>query len=219
MIQRAGKIHPARLQRTLPMLRAMAITLALALPGCVVNRPDMDPAQSAAINQAEQYLNQLQHFRARFTQTGTDGAADGYVWVFRPGRLRVEYVRPRPRLLVANHGRLLIADHLTGSTTTMPVSRTPLDILLAPDIHFAGDITVTSIQQQNDGLQVTLVKSAAPSEGRLTLQFSKMPFALVGVVVQDSIGHTNTLALTDLQTQADFPDELFHYHPVAAPPA
>jgi outer membrane lipoprotein-sorting protein len=163
-------------------------------------------------------LNGLQHFKARFTQTGTDGAADGYVWVYRPGRLRVEYVRPSPKLLLANHGRLLIADHLTGSTTTMPVSRTPLDILLAGDIHFSGDVTVTSIQQQNDGLQVTLVKSAAPSEGRLTLQFSKQPYALVGVVVQDSTGHTNTLALSDLQTQDTFPDDLFHYHPAPVPP-
>jgi outer membrane lipoprotein-sorting protein len=198
--------------------RLLGFVFAIALAGCAISTPATNPVQSAAIEQAETYFNGLQRFTARFTQTGSDGLANGYVWVDRPGRLRVEYVRPSPRLILANHGRLLIADHLTGATRNMPVSRTPLDILLAKKVAFSGDVTVTSLQQQDNGVQVTLAKSAAPSEGHLTLQFSKRPLALVGVVIQDSSGSTNTLALTDLQTAAHFDDDIFHYNPDPTPP-
>jgi outer membrane lipoprotein-sorting protein len=187
------------------------LLLAAALAGCVA-APPAAPGDVAALDQVQHYLDGLQRFKAQFTQTGTDGAAEGYVWLDRPGRLRVAYVRPAPKLLLVNHGRLLLVDQLTGATTNMPVSRTPLDILLAPRIALAGGaLRVTAVQQQDDALQVSVVKAAAPGQGLLTLQFARAPLRLVGVVVQDASGRSNTLALSPLDRGADFSEGLFRY--------
>ena len=197
-----------------------AAFLAIGLAGCGAMRvaaPALGGDDQATIATAQTYLDQLRAFRADFTQSGADGDAAGNVWLSRPGRLRVDYLAPRPKLLLANHGRLLLADQTTGATTTMPVSNTPLDILLADKIDLSGAVTVTSVQRFDTTFQLTLVKSNAPSQGRLTLQFAAAPLQLIGVVVQDSAGHTNTLRLTDMVRDPSIDPSIFHYYPPASP--
>ena len=187
------------------------ILLATNLAACEATRLVPSPDKSFVINQAQNYLNNLEHFKAKFVQTGADGYAEGYVWLDRPDRLRVEYVRPSPRLMLANHGELLIADRLTRATTTMPVDNTPLDILLAPYIQLSGALTVTSIQQQGNQFQITAQKTAAPSQGSLTMEFSRMPIQLVGIALQDYTGKSYGLSFLDVDQKADFSPSLFQY--------
>ena len=200
-------------------IRGSAFLLVGALlAACVQTPPPVLTAEDqATLAQVQIYLDGLRQFHARFNQSGTDGNADGVLWLDRPGRLRVEYLEPHPRLLLANHGRLLLADQVTGATSNMPVSNTPLDILLGDKIDLSGSVTVTAVQRQPGALQVGLVKTAAPSQGRLTLQFAASPLALTGVVVQDSSGHTNTLQLYGLFRDTTLDPSLFHYRPAPAP--
>jgi outer membrane lipoprotein-sorting protein len=195
----------------------VAAILSAGLAACAAAPPVPSASDEGAIAKVQAYLDGLQRFKAHFTQTGTDGNADGYVWIDRPGRLRVAYVRPAPKLILANHGRLLLVDQLTGATTNVPLSRTPLDILLAPQVQLTGgNLAVTFVQQQDAALQIGVVKAATPSQGRLTLQFARDPLRLVGVVVQDSAGRTNTLALDGLDWNAAFNPDLFQYRAPAA---
>jgi len=188
------------------------------LAACVQTpAPVLTAADQATLAQVQTYLDGLRQFHARFDQSGTDGNADGVLWLARPGRLRVEYTEPHPKLLLANHGRLLLADQVTGATTNLPVSRTPLDMLLSDKIDLSGPVTVTGVQRQPGALQVGLAKTAAPSQGRLTLQFAASPLALTGVVVQDASGHTNTLQLYGLIRDTTLDEALFHYRPAPAP--
>jgi outer membrane lipoprotein-sorting protein len=194
--------------------RAVLLLACAGLAACMnTQKLVFSAADQAAIGEAQTYLNGLHRFTASFTQSGADGFAEGYVWLDRPGRLRVDYVRPRPKALIVNHGRLLLADHLTGAATRMPVANTPLDMLLADHIDLAGPIQVTSVQQQPGALQISLVKQAAPRQGMLTLQFSTTPMMLRGVVVQDQSGRTNALTLTNLQQPASIDPSRFTYVP------
>jgi outer membrane lipoprotein-sorting protein len=200
------------------ILRASALLVAGALlAGCATTRrPVLSADDQASLAQVQTYLDDLRLFHARFTQSGSDGNADGVLWIDRPDRLRVEYVEPHPKLVLANHGRLLLADQVTGATTTMPVSNTPLDILLGDKIDLSGPVTVTSVQHQAGALQVGLTKTAAPGQGRLTLQFATAPLALTGVIVQDAAGHTNTLLLYGLFRDTTIDQSMFHYRPAPA---
>jgi outer membrane lipoprotein-sorting protein len=203
----------------LTKLRGSALLLAGALlAACATTpRPVLSADDQASLAQVQNYLDGLRLFHARFTQSGSDGNSDGVLWIDRPDRLRVEYVEPHPKLVLANHGRLLLADQVTGATTTMPVSNTPLDILLGDKIDLSGPVTVTSVQRQAGALQVGLAKTAAPGQGRLTLQFATAPLALTGVVVQDGAGHTNTLLLYGLFRDTTIDPSMFHYRPALAP--
>jgi outer membrane lipoprotein-sorting protein len=200
-------------------IRGSAFLLAGALLAACAQTPALvlTADDQATLAQVQSYLDGLRQFHARFNQSGSDGNADGILWLARPGRLRVEYIEPRPRLLLANHGRLLLADQISGATSNMPVSNTPLDMLLSDKIDLSGPVTVTALQRQPGAFQVGLVKTAAPSQGRLTLQFAASPLALTGVVVQDASGHTNTLQLYGLFRDTTVDPSLFHYRPPATP--
>ena len=54
-----------------------------------------------------------------------------------------QYDPPSPFLLIANYGILFFHDAQLNQTTNIPLSRTPLGILLADQTSLSGDVTVT----------------------------------------------------------------------------
>jgi outer membrane lipoprotein-sorting protein len=197
-----------------PSFLPAAIMLAATLPGgCGTRAPVLTADDRGALAQVQTYLDGLRQFHAQFSETGSNGAADGVLWIARPGRLRVEYIHPGEKLLLANHGRLLLSDPATGATTTMPVAKTPLDILLADKITLTGPVTVTGVQHAQGALGISLVKTGAAGQGTLTLQFNTLPLALRGVVVQDASGHTDAYSLYGLFEDSTVDPNLFHYRP------
>src|SRR5690349_940285 len=113
---------------------------------------DRDRADLARI---EAYLNGLRSLKAQFMQIAPNGAVSrGNAWLQRPGRMRFEYTPPSPLLLVAGHGLVVFHDSQLNQTSNIPLSRTPLGILLADRITLSGDVTVTGIQRQPGQIQV-----------------------------------------------------------------
>ena len=201
---------PAVLRR----FRWTLLMLALAACSMTPQPAVLSPNDQTALLQVSSYLNGLQRFRAAFVQNGPRGEATGVVWVDRPGRLRVQYTAPGPQTILANHGELLIADASTGATTTLPVAKTPLDILLRPSIPLSGPVTVTALHHLPDRLSITLVKTEAPGQGSLTLLFSANPLALRGLIIQDRSGRLTSLALRDLIRNPQFPPGAFTAQPL-----
>jgi outer membrane lipoprotein-sorting protein len=214
--QQAHEKHAA--PRALTRRHVTILSVAAALAACAVTPPAavLSADDRIAIQQITAYLNNLHSFTARFAQEGPDGISQGQVWLQRPGQLCVAYERPRPKLMIANHGRLLLADQTTGATTSLPVSRTPLDIMLAPTIELTNSITITRIQRLPDAIQLSLVKTASPGQGTLTLRFSANPLALAGVTILDRNGQTTAFDLADLRPGVPIDPAHFVYHPPAA---
>ncbi len=212
-----------RAQRPGFLLARRGFVLGVAsLAACTATPPPLvlSGDDQVAIGQITAYLNGLQRFTAMFTQAGPDGFSEGNVWMARPGQLRVDYVRPKPKLMLANHGRLLLVDLTTQATTSLRLSRTPLDILLAPSIVLSGAVTITALQRVAGGLpgglQLSLVKTDAPGQGTLILRFAASPLALQGVTVVDRNGQTTAFNLSGLDTAAPIDPARFTYQP--APP-
>ena len=125
---------------------------------------DRDRADLARI---EAYLNGIRSLKARFLQVAPNGAtSQGTAWLERPGRMRFQYDPPSPLLLVAGHGLVVFHDAQLNQTSNIPVSRTPLGILLADRVSLSGDVTVTSLQRQPGMIQVTLVPHRDSERGQ-----------------------------------------------------
>ena len=181
------------------------------LAACSTTGPALQTSDQAQLESIESYLNDLSAFEAQFTQAGTDGeaASQGKVWVDRPGRLRVQYDPPSSRFILASHGRLLMVDPGSGETTRMPLSKTPLEILLQKTITFSGPVMVKSFLRFPNATQITLVKRENPTQGALTLNFSDNPLAVTGMTVQDAYGHMISLSVFNIQKQDSLPKSLF----------
>ncbi len=158
----------------------------------------------------EAYLNDLHTLKARFLQVAPDGAtSEGTTWLDRPGRMRFQYDKPSPLLLVAGHGLFVFYDRELKQVTNIPLSATPLGLLLREHLTLSGDVTVTGFERLPGQIQVTLVRTASPGDGSLTLVFADMPLALRQWVVLDGQRQETRVTLFDVQTGGSFDSDMF----------
>jgi outer membrane lipoprotein-sorting protein len=170
------------------------------------------PQDSADLARIETYLDSLRTLKAHFLQAAPNGAiSQGTAWLDRPGRMRFQYDPPSPLLLVAGHGLVVFHDKSLNQTTNIPISRTPLGILLADNVHLSGDVTVMGMQRLPGQIQVNLVRTASPGDGTLTLIFADNPLALRQWTVLDAQRQETRVTLYNVETGGKFDAKLFEF--------
>lgn len=214
-MQRFAKSGPRR--HITPMISRRLILLS-ALAGTAVRSARAEaglaltPQDRADLTRIEAYLNGLKTLRARFLQVAPDGGVtEGGLWMERPGRMRFQYNPPAPFLLVAGHGLLNFEDTELKQSSTIPLGRTPLGILLADRVALTGDVTVTGIERLPGQLQVSMVRTATPGEGSLTLVFADKPLTLRQWTVLDAQRQETRVTLYDMELGGRFDPKLFEF--------
>jgi outer membrane lipoprotein-sorting protein len=169
-------------------------------------------ADPALLAQIETYLNGLTSLTANFLQVAADGSTrTGKAWLQRPGKMRFEYDPPDPQLMVAGFGVLVYHDPALDQTTNIPLSATPLGILLAPRVALSGGVTVTNIQRNPGEIDLTLIRTGKAAAGSLTLVFGTDPLELRQWKVLDAQARQTEVSLYDIAPGGPFPDSLFQY--------
>lgn len=192
------------------MLRRTLLGVAAGLTAAPAFAQTIDRAALARI---ETYLNGLRTLRARFLQVAQDGSsAQGTAWISRPGRMRFDYDPPEPLLLVASGGQVLMYDRELRQPTVVPASSTPLGLLLRPEIRLSGDITVTGMERTGGFLRISLHRTGAPAEGRLTLSFSENPLELRQWTVLDAQGRETRVTLYEIDTTTRPDNRIFDFN-------
>ena len=164
----------------------------------------------AAVARVEGALNGIRTLKARFQQIAPNGSVSGgTAWLDRPGRMRFQYDAPAPFLLVAGHGLLVFNDSQLQQTSNIPLSRTPLGLLLEDNLKLSGDVTVTKVARLPGQIQVTVLRTATPSEGSITLIFADNPLTLRSWVVVDAQRQETRISLYDVQLGGTFDQSLF----------
>ena len=194
-----------------PLLGLPAVLLAA--PALAQQRGTPADRDRADIARAEAWLNGLQSLKARFLQIAQNGrAAEGNAWIVRPGRMRFEYDPPEPLLLVASHGQFFYFDRQLRQPTTLPLSATPLGILLKDDLRLSGDVTVSKVERGGGLLRITLIRTGQAAEGRLTLVFADNPVELKQWAVVDAQGQETRVSLFQAEYGGRFPSLLFDFN-------
>lgn len=196
---------------------ALILPVLLLLTACATTpRPQLTAADAADVDRVSAYLNSIPRFEAHFIQYGSFGPDAGVVWLDRPaGHMRIDYTGAGTRVMVIADGQVLIVDHGTGATTTMPVSRTPLGMLLTPTISLSGAITVANLVRLPGMIQVTLEKTDQPSQGSLTLTLADQPLKLTAVTITDTHQRTLTMRLSGIDTAPALTPDMFKPPPGA----
>jgi outer membrane lipoprotein-sorting protein len=193
------------------LLSALAISAAFPLlaraQGTALSAQDQ-----ADVARVQAYLNTITTLKARFQQIAPDGGlSGGEAWIDRPGRMRFQYDPPAPFLLVGGHGLLVFHDSQLQQTSNIPIGRTPLGLLLSDNLKLSGDVTVTRVERYPGQLQVTLLRTATPGDGTLTLIFADNPLALRSWRVVDAQRRETRVALFDVQLGGHFDQSLFSF--------
>ncbi len=190
----------------------LSLLCLLLLPATGKAQLAQTPQDRADLARVEAYLNGIHTLKARFEQLAPNGGTSGgTAWLQRPGRMRFQYDAPAPFLLVAGHGLLVFNDSKLNQTSNIPLTRTPLGLLLQDNLKLSGDITVTQVTRYPGQLQVTLLRTATPAEGSLTLVFADAPLVLRSWVVLDAQRQQTRVSLIDPHLGGTFDQSLFTF--------
>ncbi len=200
---------------TTPTFRRRALIaglglLALAPPHARAQAVALSDQDRADLARIQTYLDGLRTLKARFLQVAPDGGqTQGTAWLDRPGRMRFEYDPPADYLLVAGNGILTFYDAGLKQTSNIPLNTTPLGILLAEHVALSGAVTVTGITRYPGQIQLSLVRTASPGDGTLTLFFNADPIQLRGWTVVDAQRRDTRIDLANVQLGGRFDPSLF----------
>ncbi|QRZ13210.1 outer membrane lipoprotein carrier protein LolA [Paracoccus methylovorus] len=180
---------------------APVLCLALAFPAL---------AEKIPLNDISRYLNNLKTAKADFTQVNADGSiSTGVVYIQRPQRVRFEY-KGDNTLVMASAGNVAVFDGKTrGEPQQYPLSKTPLSLILAPNVDLSRARMVTAHTEQKNTTVVTAQDPQHPEYGNIQMVFTANPTQLRQWVVTDDTGKRTTVILGDMQTGVSIPASAF----------
>ncbi|WP_407494023.1 LolA family protein [Pseudooceanicola sp. MF1-13] len=192
--------------KTLRLMAASALTLALAAPAAW--------ADKIPLNQLSSYLNSIKTAQAKFTQIAGDGSVStGTLYLKRPGKMRFEYDPPNKSYVIADHGAVGIFDEKGDqSVEQYPLKRTPLNIILAPNVNLGQANMVTGHREDGPSTIVRAQDPKNPEYGFIELVFTANPTQLRQWVVHDDSGSATTVVLGEMRSGMQLSQSLFNFN-------
>ena len=195
---------------------ATALLLVVALPAEAAPTPPpaapLTAQDAAELQKITAYLDGIHTMTAKFEQaTANGGAATGYVWLARPGKMRFQYDPPNELLLLADAFYIYSWDPELKQMSKVGLKSTPAWFLLRQPISFTDGVIVTRFEHSGNTVQVSVVQSAEPDAGSLTMVFTENPLVLRQWTVVDQQSRVTNVALSEAQYGMTLDPKLFIY--------
>ena len=164
----------------------------------------------------QNHLRGLRTMTATFSQTDRNGKVlTGVLTLKQPGKIRFQYEKGVPLLIVAEGGALTFIDYSVRQVQRWPIRNSPLGVLLDPgrDIgRFAHVVPGTDPRV----VSVEANDPRHPEYGRITLVFVRgagpAGLTLQGWVALDSQNNRTTVRLSDQRLGVPVSDGTFRWN-------
>ena len=187
--------------------------LATSVAGALLARAaaaQTDPQDRADLARIAAYLNGITSIQARFTQIADNGAvAQGDFYLWRPGRMRIEYDPPVPYLYIADGFMLTFWDAELEQRSDVLLGTTLADFITREQIQLTGDITVSSLRRTAESVEIDLFQTDDPAAGTLTLVLRANPMQLSSWTVVDAQGVATQVLLNEARYGVPLDADLF----------
>ncbi|WP_428685417.1 LolA family protein [Sphingopyxis sp.] len=196
--------------------RAAVWTLApLAAAGLAVAAPAIAQA-TGALTSVQAHLKSTSSMTADFVQTDRNGQRlTGKLTLKRPGKIRFQYQKDVPLLIVGDGSRLTMIDYQVKQVQSWPVRNSPLGALLDPDRDLTKYAKVLPTGS-DDVLSVEVKDPKRPEYGTITMVFVRDGAApgglrLRGWVALDSQNNRTRIDLSNQKFNVAVADSAFKW--------
>lgn len=166
--------------------------------------------QQALLDKATAYIQGLSSAKGRFVQTDARGTqTQGTLYLQRPGKARFAYDPPAGLLVVSNGNNVNIFDSRLKTFQSYPLSKTPLNLLLAREVRLDRGVTITDIRPLADGFTIVAQDARRQALGRISIDFSNSPMGLMGWTITDLKGGTTRVRLSEFSETSGLDPALF----------
>ena len=198
-------------------LRSLAVAaLAVSVTGAAFAPPLAAQASSSQLDQAVAALRGISTMTADFTQTDRNGQRlAGQMTLKRPGKIRFQYQKGVPLLIVSDGKALTMVDYEVRQVQRWPIGASPLGALLDPKRDVSrygrliptGNPAVTSIEVRDPkhpeyGVITMILVNDASAPGGLEL---------TSWVALDSQNKRTTIRLANQRYGVTVADNAFSY--------
>ena len=201
------------------MIRSMMASALLA-PTAMAMIAAPVPAMAQAggdLAAVQRHLQSVQTMTADFTQQDRAGKVlTGTLTMKKPGKIRFQYEKGVPLLIVADGGSLWFLDYSVGQKQRWPIKNSPLGVLLDPtrDISRYAKV-VPSADSRLVSVEANDPKH--PEYGKITLVFARDASAPGGLMMQgwvalDSQNNRTTIRLSNQRFGVPVDDKAFRFN-------
>lgn len=191
------------------MIRPLSAVLAMtAAPVVAATSPDLSAVQ--------QHLQAVHTMTADFVQTDAKGrSVPGTLLLKRPGKVRFQYQKGVPLLVVGDGHALTMIDYQVRQVSRWPIGNTPLGLLLDP----SRDISAFAKPIPSGSPDTLLLAGADPKHreyGSIVVGFQRTAGApggltLAGWTVTDAQNNRTTVRLSNQKTNVAIADDRFRW--------
>ncbi|MCC2977682.1 outer membrane lipoprotein carrier protein LolA [Sphingomonas sp. PL-96] len=190
---------------------APAAAIALAAPAAVTAQA---PVTLATV---QQHLAQANSMTADFSQTDRTGKVlTGKLTLKKPGKIRFQYEKGVPILVVSDGKSLYFLDYQVGQKQRWPIGNSPLGILLDPSRDASRYARVLP-DSDSRVVSVEAYDPKHPEYGRITLIFARNASAPAGLMLQgwvtlDAQNNRTTIRLSNQRFNVPVADSAFRFN-------
>ena len=196
---------------------AVSAALVVSAPLALTSAAPALAQSSSDLSSAVAALRAISTMRADFIQSDTRGKqVRGVLTLKRPGKIRFQYEKGVPILVVSDGSALTFVDYSVRQVQRWPIKNSPLGALLDPtrDVGKYGRLVPSGNPKV---VSVEVRDSAHPEYGVITLVFVRKPGAPGGLELSswaslDSQNARTIISLTNQQYGVAVPDNTFRYN-------
>lgn len=199
------------------MIRFALSAAALGVAAPVAFSPPVQAQQQGDLAAVQAHLRAVDTMTAAFTQTDRAGKVlTGTLTLKKPGRIRFQYEKGVPILIVGDGSAIWFLDYSVGQRSRWPIANSPLGVLIDPSRDLSRFAKV--VPSGNPAvLSVEAYDAKRPEFGRITLVFRRQASApgglmLDGWVALDSQRNRTTVRLADQRFNAPVSDNTFRFN-------
>ncbi len=173
-------------------------------------------AQIGSMSSVSAHLRAVDTMTSSFTQTDRTGKVlTGALTLKRPGKIRFQYQKGVPILIVGDGKALNFIDYQVNQVQRWPIGNTPLGIFLDP----SRDLSRFAKIVPGKDARLVLVEARDPKHpeyGVITLAFTRNESGPAGLMLQgwvalDSQGNRTSIRLTNQQFNVAVSDQAFKW--------
>jgi outer membrane lipoprotein-sorting protein len=173
-------------------------------------------AQTAPLAQVQQHLRAVQTMTAAFTQTDRMGkTVSGVLSLKRPGKIRFQYQKGVPLLVVGDGKALTMIDYQVRQVSRWPIGNSPLSVLLDPNKDLSK--VATPVPSNNPNLLLVAARDPShPEFGTITVAFQRSAGAPGGLMLQgwsvvDAQNNRSIVQLSNQRFNVAIADDTFRW--------
>ena len=169
-------------------------------------------AEKISLSNLFSYLESIKKVSGNFTQFNNDKTiSTGRIFLFRPGRMRMEYKTPDNSLVIVGGSQIAVFDSKSNThPKVFPLRKTPLKILLEKKINLKAQGIVIRHEKVENSTVVVLQDPMLSSYGSLKLVFTDHPVTLRQWVITNEMNDQTVLKFTDFINQPNMSSNKFN---------